>query len=344
MVKYISILGSTGSIGTSALDVVSAHPEHFKIVGLTANYNIELLEQQIKTFQPRIVSVATKELADTLRTRISTNTKITYGTDGLIAVATHPNSNLVLSSVVGVSGLLPTIEALKAKKDIAIANKEIDKLIVTASGGAFRDKTREEMKTLQAKDALKHPNWLMGAKLTIDSATLMNKGFEVMEARWLFDIPYEKINVMIHKESIIHSLVEFIDGSVIAQLGAPDMRMPIQYAFHYPTRLPSSYEKLNLLEIGSLHFEKPDLEKFPCLQYAYECGKIGGITPAVLNAANEIANALFLKNEIAFFDIEKTIYKTVEAHHNVKDPSLDAILEADQWARQYANQLLIKKS
>ncbi|AAT62181.1 MULTISPECIES: 1-deoxy-D-xylulose-5-phosphate reductoisomerase [Bacillus] len=385
MVKYISILGSTGSIGTSALDVVSAHPEHFKIVGLTANYNIELLEQQIKTFQPRIVSVATKELADTLRTRISTNTKITYGTDGLIAVATHPNSNLVLSSVVGVSGLLPTIEALKAKKDIAIANKEtlvaaghivtelakqngcrlipvdsehsaifqclngennkeIDKLIVTASGGAFRDKTREEMKTLQAKDALKHPNWLMGAKLTIDSATLMNKGFEVMEARWLFDIPYEKIDVMIHKESIIHSLVEFIDGSVIAQLGAPDMRMPIQYAFHYPTRLPSSYEKLNLLEIGSLHFEKPDLEKFPCLQYAYECGKIGGTTPAVLNAANEIANALFLKNEIAFFDIEKTIYKTVEAHHNVKDPSLDAILEADQWARQYANQLLIKKS
>ncbi|MEC2376940.1 1-deoxy-D-xylulose-5-phosphate reductoisomerase, partial [Bacillus thuringiensis] len=223
-------------------------------------------------------------------------------------------------------------------------NKEIDKLIVTASGGAFRDKTREEMKTLQAKDALKHPNWLMGAKLTIDSATLMNKGFEVMEAKWLFDIPYKKIDVMIHKESIIHSLVEFIDGSVMAQLGAPDMRMPIQYAFHYPTRLPSSYEKLNLLELGSLHFEKPDLEKFPCLQYAYECGKIGGTTPAVLNAANEIANALFLKNEIAFFDIEKTIYTTIEAHHNVKDPSLDAILEADQWARQYANELLIKKS
>ncbi|PEA88450.1 1-deoxy-D-xylulose-5-phosphate reductoisomerase [Bacillus thuringiensis] len=385
MVKYISILGSTGSIGTSALDVISAHPEHFKIVGLTANYNIDLLEQQIKTFQPRIVSVATKDLADTLRTRISANTKITHGTDGLIAVATHPDSNLVLSSVVGVSGLLPTIEALKAKKDIAIANKEtlvaaghivtelakqngcrlipvdsehsaifqclngennkeIEKLIVTASGGAFRDKTREEMQTLQAKDALKHPNWLMGAKLTIDSATLMNKGFEVMEARWLFDIPYEKIDVMIHKESIIHSLVEFIDGSVMAQLGAPDMRMPIQYAFHYPTRLPSSYKKLNLLEISSLHFEKPDLEKFPCLQYAYECGKIGGTTPAVLNAANEIANARFLKNEIVFFDIEKTIYKTVEAHHNIKDLSLDAILEADQWARQYANELLIKKS
>jgi 1-deoxy-D-xylulose-5-phosphate reductoisomerase len=165
-----------------------------------------------------------------------------------------------------------------------------------------------------------------------------------MEAKWLFDIPYEKIDVMIHKESIIHSLVEFIDGSVMAQLGAPDMRMPIQYAFHYPTRLPSSYEKLNLLEIGSLHFEKPNLEKFPCLQYAFECGKIGGTTPAVLNAANEIANALFLKNEIAFFDIEKTIYNTVEAHHNVKDPSLDDILEADQWARQYANQLLMKKS
>ncbi|QBP90694.1 1-deoxy-D-xylulose-5-phosphate reductoisomerase [Bacillus mycoides] len=385
MVKYISILGSTGSIGTSALDVVSAHPEHFKIVGLTANYNIDLLEKQIESFQPRIVSVATKELADTLRSRISTNTKITYGTDGLLEVSTHPDTNLVLSSVVGVSGLLPTIEALKAKKDIAIANKEtlvaaghivtelakqngcrlipvdsehsaifqclngennkeIEKLIVTASGGAFRDKTREEMKILQAKDALKHPNWLMGAKLTIDSATLMNKGFEVMEARWLFDIPYEKINVMIHKESIIHSLVEFIDGSVIAQLGAPDMRMPIQYAFHYPTRLPSSYEKLNLLEIGSLHFEKPDLKKFPCLQYAYECGKIGGTTPAVLNAANEIANALFLKNEIAFFDIEKTIYKTIEAHHNIKDPSLDAILEADQWAREYAHQLLIKRA
>ncbi|PFE01285.1 1-deoxy-D-xylulose-5-phosphate reductoisomerase [Bacillus sp. AFS023182] len=384
MVKYISILGSTGSIGTSALDVVAAHPEHFKIIGLTANHNIDILEKQIHTFHPRIVSVGTKELADTLRKRISADTKITYGEDGLIEVATHPDSNLVLTSVVGVSGLLPTIEALKAKKDIAIANKEtlvaaghivtelakqnncrlipvdsehsaifqclngennkeIEKLIVTASGGAFRDKTRNEMETLQAKDALKHPNWLMGAKLTIDSATLMNKGFEVMEARWLFDIPYEKIDVLIHKESIIHSLVEFIDGSMMAQLGAPDMRMPIQYAFHYPTRLPSSYKKLNLLEVGSLHFEKPDLKKFPCLHYAYESGKIGGTAPAVLNAANEIANALYLQNEISFFDIEKTIYSTLEAHHNIINPSLEAVLEADRWAREYANELLIRK-
>lgn len=383
MVKYISILGSTGSIGTSALDVVAAHPEHFQIIGLTANENIDMLEQQIQTFQPRIVSVSTKELANTLRSRISTQTKVVYGEDGLIEVATHPNTNLVLTSVVGVAGLLPTIEALKAKKDIAIANKEtlvaaghivtelakkndcrlipvdsehsaifqclngennkeIEKLIVTASGGAFRDKTREEMKLLKAKDALKHPNWLMGAKLTIDSATLLNKGFEVMEARWLFDVPYEKIDVMIHKESIIHSLVELVDGSIMAQLGAPDMRMPIQYAFHYPSRLASSFKKLNLLEIGSLHFEKPNLEKFPCLHYAYESGKIGGTTPAVLNAANEIANALYLQDKISFFDIEKTIYSALESHHNIANPSLEEVLAADQWARQYANQLLVK--
>ncbi|WP_459502329.1 1-deoxy-D-xylulose-5-phosphate reductoisomerase [Bacillus sp. C1] len=383
MVKYISILGSTGSIGTSALDVVANHPEHFQIIGLTANHNIDLLEKQIKMFQPRVVSVGTKELAATLRARISTNTKITYGKDGLIEVATHPDSNLVLTSVVGVSGLLPTIAALKAKKDIAIANKEtlvaaghivtelakqngcrlipvdsehsaifqclngennkeIEKLIVTASGGAFRDKTREEMKTLQAKDALKHPNWLMGAKLTIDSATLMNKGLEVMEAHWLFNIPYEKIDVFIHKESIVHSLVEFIDGSVMAQLGAPDMRMPIQYAFHYPTRLQSNYKKLNLLEVGSLHFEKPDFKKFPCLHYAYESGKIGGTAPSVLNAANEVANALYLQNEISFFDIEKTIYSALEAHHPITNPDLETILEADHWAREYATQLLIR--
>ncbi|PGX49089.1 1-deoxy-D-xylulose-5-phosphate reductoisomerase [Bacillus anthracis] len=384
MVKYISILGSTGSIGTSALDVVTSHPEHFKIIGLTANHNIDLLEQQIHTFHPQIVSVSTKDLADALRKRISTDTKVTYGTDGLIEVATYPDSNLVLSSVVGVSGLLPTIEALKAKKDIAIANKEtlvaaghivtdlakrngcrlipvdsehsaifqclngentqeIERLIVTASGGAFRDKTREEMEILQAKDALKHPNWLMGAKLTIDSATLMNKGFEVMEARWLFDIPYEKIDVLIHKESVIHSLVEFIDGSIMAQLGAPDMRMPIQYAFHYPTRLQSNYKKLNLLEIASLHFEKPNFKKFPCLHYAYESGKIGGTTPAVLNAANEIANALYLQNKISFFDIEKTIYSTLEAHHSMANPDLETVLDADHWAREYANELLIRK-
>ncbi|MCH4569896.1 1-deoxy-D-xylulose-5-phosphate reductoisomerase [Bacillus sp. ES1-5] len=384
MVKYISILGSTGSIGTSALDVVTSHPEHFKIIGLTANHNIDLLEQQIHTFHPRIVSVSTKELADALRKRISTDTKVTYGTDGLIEVATHLDSNLVLSSVVGVSGLLPTIEALKAKKDIAIANKEtlvaaghivtdlakrngcrlipvdsehsaifqclngentqeIERLIVTASGGAFRDKTREEMEILQAKDALKHPNWLMGAKLTIDSATLMNKGFEVMEARWLFDIPYERIDVLIHKESVIHSLVEFIDGSIMAQLGAHDMRMPIQYAFHYPTRLQSNYKKLNLLEIASLHFEKPNFKKFPCLHYAYESGEIGGTTPAVLNAANEIANALYLQNKISFFDIEKTIYSTLEAHQSIANPDLETVLDADHWAREYANELLIRR-
>ncbi|MCP1124237.1 1-deoxy-D-xylulose-5-phosphate reductoisomerase [Bacillus sp. 3103sda1] len=383
MVKYISILGSTGSIGTSALDVVAAHPEHFQIIGLSANKNIDMLEQQIQTFQPLIVSVSTKELAHTLRSRISTRTKVVYGEEGLIEVATHPDSNLVLTSVVGVAGLLPTIEALKAEKDIAIANKEtlvaaghivtelakenhcrlipvdsehsaifqclngennkeIEKLIVTASGGAFRDNTREEMALLKAKDALKHPNWLMGAKLTIDSATLLNKGFEVIEARWLFDIPYEKIDVMIHKESIIHSLVEFVDGSIIAQLGAPDMRMPIQYAFHYPSRLPSSFKKLNLLEVGSLHFEKPDSENFPCLHYAYEAGKVGGTKPAVLNAANEIANALYLQDKISFFDIEKTIYSALESHHNIANPSLEEILEADHWARQYANELLVK--
>ncbi|MDH2882111.1 1-deoxy-D-xylulose-5-phosphate reductoisomerase [Bacillus cytotoxicus] len=383
MVKYISILGSTGSIGTSALDVIANHPEHFQIIGLTANHNIELLEKQIEAFHPRIVCVGTKELATTLRQRISGNIKITYGPDGLIEVATHPDTNLVLTSVVGISGLLPTIEALKEKKDIAIANKEtlvaaghivtdlanqnncrlipvdsehsaifqclngensqeIEKLIITASGGAFREKTREEMAMLKVQDALKHPNWLMGAKLTIDSATLMNKGFEVMEARWLFNIPYEKMDVLIHPESIIHSLVEFVDGSVMAQLGAPDMRIPIQYAFHYPTRLQSNYKKLNLLEVGNLHFEKPDSKKFPCLYYAYEAGKLGGTAPTVLNAANEIANARYLQNDISFFDIEKTIYSTLEAHDTIINPSLEAVLAADNWAREYAQQCIKK--
>ncbi|WP_078381628.1 1-deoxy-D-xylulose-5-phosphate reductoisomerase [Sutcliffiella halmapala] len=373
--KKITILGSTGSIGTSTLDVVRQHPDKFKVVGLTALNNIDLMIQQINEFRPMKVSIGNKDLAEQLRLQIPSETEIYYGVEGVIEVAANTTAEIVMSSVVGAAGILPTIEALKSGKDIAIANKEtlvaagqlvteiarenncklipvdsehsaiyqclngenekdIERLIVTASGGAFRDRARDEMRHLKAYDALKHPNWNMGAKLTIDCATLMNKGFEVIEAHWLFDIPYEKIDVLVHKESIIHSMVEFIDGSVMAQLGAPDMRVPIQYALEHPRRLKGSYQRLNFAELTTLHFEMPDLERFPCLQYAFNAGKAGGTMPAVLNAANEVANRLFLEGKIGFLDIEKLLYETMSSHQLQMDPSLDDIFEADQWARK----------
>lgn len=378
--KKISILGSTGSIGTSTLDVIRNNPDKFCVAALAANNNVYLLVNQIQEFNPKIVSVGTEKLAREVKSIISNNTIVLFGKEGLHQVASYEDSDIVMSAITGAAGIIPTIAAIEVGKDIAIANKEtlvaaghivtrlakqkgsklipvdsehsaifqclkgerqqdISRLIVTASGGAFRDKSRKEMNFLKAKDALKHPNWSMGDKVTIDCATLMNKGFEVMEAHWLFNIPYEQIDVLIHKESTIHSMVEFVDGSIIAQLGVPDMRLPIQYALQHPARISSNFPKLDFKKIHLLHFEEPNLQKFPCLGYAYQAGKVGGTLPAVLNASNEIENQLFRQDKIGFLDIEKLIYKTMEKHDIVSNPNLETILEVDNWAREYTNML-----
>ncbi|HEU4965110.1 MAG TPA: 1-deoxy-D-xylulose-5-phosphate reductoisomerase [Bacilli bacterium] len=381
MVRRLAILGSTGSIGTSTLDVVAEHPEAFQVVGLAAGHNLDLLLQQIEQFRPQIVRVATEEGAQQVRSRFGSSVEVFVGDEGNVAVATHPDADVVLTAIVGASGLLPTLQAIKAGKTIALANKEtlvaaghlvtalakeqgvailpvdsehsaifqalhgerhvdVERIIVTASGGSFRDKTREEMRRVSVRDALNHPNWSMGAKVTVDSATLMNKGLEVIEAHWLFDQPYDKIDVLVHPESIIHSLVEFVDGSMVAQLGAPDMRVPIQYALTYPTRLPSSINKrLSLVETAALHFRAPDLERFPMLGFAYDAGRTGGSLPTVLNAANEVANGLFLQEKIGFLDIEHIVGQVMDKHTVQSHPSLEEVLAADAWARQIARQV-----
>ena len=378
MSRSIALLGSTGSIGTSTLDVVAAHPDEFRVVAMAAGTNIDLLIKQIEAVRPQLVSVATEEGARQVRERFGASVEVMHGMEGLVAVATHAEADLVLTAVVGAAGLLPTLEALKAGKDIALANKEtlvaaghlvtalakekgckilpvdsehsaiyqclhrerdvdVERIIVTASGGAFRDKTREEMKVATVQGALNHPNWLMGAKLTVDSANLMNKGLEVMEAHWLFDMPYDRIDVMVHPESIVHSLVEFVDGSVLAQLGAADMRIPIQYALGYPNRLAAGdYKRLNLLEIGKLHFRAPDLERFPLLGLCFEAGRAGGSVPAVLNAANEVANELFRQGRIGFLDIERILLQVLDRHDAITHPTLEEVLAVDGWGRETA--------
>jgi 1-deoxy-D-xylulose-5-phosphate reductoisomerase len=374
MSRRIALLGSTGSIGTMTLDVIAAHLDEFQIVSMAAGRNVELLIEQIAAFGPQLVSVETEAGAAQVRSHFGSAVEVLVGGEGLVACATHPDADLVLTAVVGAAGLLPTLEALKAGKDIALANKEslitaghlvtalakergcqilpvdsehsaifqclhrerpvdVERIIVTASGGSFRDKTREEMAVATVEGALKHPNWAMGAKITIDSATLMNKGLEVMEARWLFDMPYDRIDVVVHPESIVHSLVEFVDGSVLAQLGASDMRIPIQYALGYPNRLPGAYNRLNLVEVAALHFHAPDLQRFPCLQLCYDAGRTGGTLPTVLNAANEVANGLFRQEKIGFLDIERINAMVMDRHTVVGHPSLDEVLHADAWAR-----------
>lgn len=382
MSKSIAILGSTGSIGTQTLDVVVNHPEEFRVVSMAAGRNVDLLMQQIEQVRPRLVSVSTEEAAAQVRNRFGSTVEVLVGLEGMVAVATHPEADIVLTAVVGAAGLLPTLKALEVGKDIALANKEtlvaaghlvtelaeangckiipvdsehsaifqclhkerpvdVEKIILTASGGAFRDKTREEMAGATVAGALNHPNWSMGAKLTVDSATLMNKGLEVIEAHWLFDMPYDKIEVVVHPESIIHSLVEYVDGSVLAQLGAADMRVPIQYALTYPTRLPGAYKRLDLVEIAALHFRAPDLERFPMLGFAFEAGKTGGSMPAVMNAANEVANAMFQSEHIGFLDIEKVVRSVMERHSLINHPSLDEVLATDSWARDEAKRVAI---
>lgn len=378
MVRRLALLGSTGSIGTATLEVVAEHPESFEVVGLAAGHNLDLLMEQIEQFRPQVVRVATEEGAAQVRSRFGSQVDVLAGDEGNVAVATHPEADVVLTALVGASGLVPTIEAIKADKMIALANKEtlvaaghlvtalakekgvailpvdsehsaifqclngerhgdVERIIVTASGGSFRDKTREEMAKATVRGALNHPNWSMGAKITVDSATLMNKGLEVIEAHWLFDQPYDKIDVLVHPESIIHSLVEFSDGSMMAQLGAPDMKVPIQYALTYPGRLPSRVNKrLNLLEVAALHFRAPDFERFPMLGFAYDAGRAGGSLPTVLNAANEVANGLFLQEKIRFLDIERIVGTVMDRHTVISHPALEEVIAADAWAREIA--------
>lgn len=377
--KKISLLGSTGSIGKSTLQVVAQHPERFSIVALAGGTNVEHLAEQVKQFQPSLVSVATESAAAALKERLgsSVNAEIVHGEDGLVQAACHPEAHFVMTAVVGSVGVAPTLAAIRAGKTIGLANKEtlvtaghivmaaareqgveilpvdsehsaifqclqgerhedVARIILTASGGSFRNRTREELEHVTVDQALNHPNWSMGAKITIDSATMMNKGFEVIEAHWLFGLPYEQIECILHYESIVHSMVEYKDRAVMAQLGTPDMKVPIQYALSYPQRLPLETEALDLLKIGSLHFAPMDYVRYPLLKLAYQCGKQGGTYPAVLNAANEVAVARFLSGEIRFLEIEQIVQRVVEKHMAIHHPSLEQILEADGWARRQA--------
>ncbi|MEW4262797.1 1-deoxy-D-xylulose-5-phosphate reductoisomerase [Priestia megaterium] len=374
--KKISLLGATGSIGTQTVDIVRAHPEHFELSAISVGRNINEARKIIQQCKPALVSVMKQEDCLSLQAEFP-SIRFVYGEEGLVEVATHPSTEVLVNAVLGSVGLTPTLEAIKMRKTIAIANKEtlvtaghlvmeaakeygadilpvdsehsaifqslqgqdqkaIDRLILTASGGSFRDKTRAELQGVTVEDALNHPNWSMGAKITIDSATMMNKGLEVIEAHWLFDLPYEKIDVLLHKESIIHSMVEYSDTSVIAQLGTPDMRVPIQYALTYPKRmsLPNT-KRLSLADIGRLHFAKMDEERFRCLAFAFEAGKAGGTLPTVLNAANEEAVQAFLDGHITFLQIEDVIEKAMNEHTVIQKPCLPTIKEVDLEAREF---------
>ncbi|MBI2083895.1 MAG: 1-deoxy-D-xylulose-5-phosphate reductoisomerase [Deltaproteobacteria bacterium] len=373
--KKITILGSTGSIGRQALDVIARHPDRFCMEGLVAGRNLDLLEDQIRRFRPRFVSVEKQEDALRLKAIFDSSCKILWGEEGAVEVASASDADLVLSAIVGAAGLKPTYEALRAGKDVALANKEslviagpimttcaqqtgarilpvdsehsalfqalscgdrssVRKLILTASGGPFFQKSREELATVSVEQALRHPNWDMGAKITIDSATLMNKGLEVIEAHWLFQTAVDQIDVVIHPQSIVHSLVEYCDGSVIAQMGTPDMRCAISYALAYPERVESGVKSLKLTEIGTLSFYEPDFEKFRCLKLACEVAREGGSLPVVLNAANEVAVSLFLERKIGFLDIPRLVEQTLIRHQKFSLKTLDEVKEIDRWARE----------
>ncbi|NHN28346.1 1-deoxy-D-xylulose-5-phosphate reductoisomerase [Paenibacillus agricola] len=377
--KRITILGSTGSVGTQTLDVISHYPELYKIEALAGGRNIALLVEQIKQFKPGKVSVASKALADELKTYINADTEVFYGDEGLLEVAAGTNADYVVNALVGSQGLRPTLAAIEAGKDIGLANKEtlvsaghlvtnlvkrcgvklfpidsehsaifqclngeahqdINQITLTASGGSFRDRTREQLEGVTVEQALQHPNWSMGPKITIDSATMVNKGLEVIEAHWLFQIAYSQIKVVIHPESIIHSFVEFADHSIIAQLGSPDMRIPIQYALTYPNRLKTPASRLDLTQVGQLNFRDMDYGRFPCLRMAYESGIAGGTAPTVYNAANEIAVQRFLSGAITFLEIEQIIEAALDQHSVIAEPDLDEIMATDAWARATALQ------
>ncbi len=379
--KKISILGSTGSIGTQTLEIVRDNND-LQVEALVAKSNIELLEEQVREFKPKLVCVYDDEKAKVLKDNIKDlNIEVVSGMDGMIECATIESAEIVVTAVVGMIGILPTIEAIKSGKDIALANKEtlvtaghiiiplakennvkiypvdsehsaifqsingedkkeIKKIILTASGGPFRGKKIEDLQDIRPEDALKHPNWSMGRKITIDSATMVNKGLEVIEAKWLFDVDFDKIQVVVHPQSIIHSMVEYVDGAVMAQLGMPDMKLPIQYALFYPNRRVMNNNKLDFYKLGSISFEEPDMETFRGLKLAYEVGSTGGSLPTVYNAANEKAVELFLNNKIKFLDIYKIIEKCVDKHSVINNPSIEEILEVERKTYDYIKELL----
>lgn len=371
----INILGSTGSIGTQTLDIIRDNP-YMKARVLTAHKNVELMEKQVREFLPQLVCMTDTKAAEDLKVRIKDlPVKVLSGEDGLCEAAAYGDAEIVVTAVVGISGLLPTIEAIKAHKNIALANKETmvtaghivtklamengvkiypvdsehsaifqslestpqraERLILTASGGPFFGKKKDELKDITPSQALKHPNWDMGAKVTIDSATLVNKGLEVMEAHWLFEMDYDNIDVLVHRQSVIHSMVEYCDGAVIAQLGVPDMHLPIQYALTYPKRIKLNQEKLDFAKYPCLTFDKPDTDTFTALNLAYKAGKSGGILPTVFNSADEVAVELFLKERISFLQISQVIEAAMDNAPRVLNPTIDDILSADIYAREF---------
>jgi len=384
MMRKLTILGSTGSIGTQTLDVVEKNSGDFCVAALAARSNDELLEKQIEKFAPQVAVLADEAAARRLKERYTGKTEILGGRGALLEIAALPEADLVVTSLVGFAGLEPTIRAIQAGKDIALANKEtlvvagelvmrlakehgisilpvdsehsaifqclqgeekseIARILLTASGGPFRGRSREELGQVTVEECLKHPNWTMGSKITVDSATLANKGLEVIEAKWLYGVEYEQIEAVVHPQSIIHSLVEFTDGTVKAQLGVPDMRIPIQYALTYPTRRRSPFPRLALTQLKELTFEEPDAKTFLALDYAYEAGRIGGTMPCVFNAANEVAVYAFLQERLSFLEIYAMIKETMNAHTPLQHPDLETLLEADRWARAFAAGLIDAK-
>jgi 1-deoxy-D-xylulose-5-phosphate reductoisomerase len=380
--KNLTILGSTGSIGVSTLEIVAAHPEKFRVIALTAGENLELLKKQIDIFSPQLVAVKNEALALELQGMLpDRKTTVMHGVEGMTAAATVPDTNMVVAAIVGAAGLVPTAAAIEAGKDIALANKEtlvtagriimdmvkargvklypvdsehsavfqslqghrkedVRRIILTASGGPFLNLPAEKLGQVTVADALNHPNWSMGQKITIDSASMMNKGLEVIEARWLFDMPGDKIAVDIHPQSIIHSMVEYTDGCVMAQLGMPDMKAPIAYALTYPGRVPTGVQPLDLTRLSGLTFFQPDVQRFPALQLAYRAMEDGESMPAVMNAANEVAVASFLSGRIKFTDIARAIEKAMDLHVPRPLDGIEDVMEIDQWGREKCLELL----
>jgi 1-deoxy-D-xylulose-5-phosphate reductoisomerase len=381
--KRIAILGSTGSIGRSALQVIEQFPNRFQVVALAAGRNVDLLIEQIQRFRPKVAAVLDQELANDLASRLPADIRLEVfaGSQGYQNIANCTDADMVLSSMVGAAGLIPTLSAIRAGKDVALANKEtlvmagalvmeevrryqirllpvdsehnaifqaleghrredLKRILLTASGGPFLNLPKEQLESVTPAQALNHPNWEMGAKITIDSATMMNKGLEVIEAKWLFDLAVEKIDVHIHPQSIIHSMVEYVDGSVIAQLGMPDMRVPIAYALAYPERLKLDLPTLDLFSVQTLTFQEPDLGRYPCLDLAFNACKAGGTMPAVLNASNEVAVQAFLDKRIPFLGIARLVDKVMQEHELAPAKELEAILAADTWARRRAEAII----
>ncbi|WP_369127952.1 1-deoxy-D-xylulose-5-phosphate reductoisomerase [Halanaerobacter jeridensis] len=381
MMKKISILGATGSIGTQTLEVIDYLEEEISVTAVTANNSVDLLAQQAQEFDVDYAVIMNQDHQEKLESLLAgTQTKVLSGLEGILKVATLTNIDLVINSLVGSIGVRPTLAAIRAGNDVGLANKEtlvtagqlvmseadahdvsilpvdsehnaifqalegnqrkdVERIILTASGGPFRETSAEKLEEVTVDEALDHPNWDMGGKITIDSATLMNKGLEVIEAKWLFDLKFDDIDVVVHSQSIVHSLVEYEDHSTLAELGMPDMKVPIQYVLTYPERKSNELEALDLAQIGELTFEEPRTNSFPCLEYAYQAGKAGGTMPAVLNAANEVAVAKFLQGDLKFVQIPEIIAEVIEEHQVINKPELEDILQADKWAREIAEKV-----